>query len=64
MLASSEAVAQRRRLDYPLVGKLFMGGRDDGQARRSLIPARHARSLGCELWGELFFSLGRAVAFG
>jgi hypothetical protein len=60
VLSPSKAVAKRRRLDNSLVGKLFMRGSNDREARRGLVSSRHARSFGSEL--RVVFV--RSVSFG
>lgn len=60
MLTSCKAVAQRGRLDNSLIGKLLVGGRNDGEAR-GLISSRHAGGLGGELRHGIFIG---TVPFG
>lgn len=39
IMAAGESLTQGSRLDDPLIGKMFVGGCDNAQSRRSLVPS-------------------------
>lgn len=59
---ASKCLTQRRRLNNPLGGELFMRGSDDRKPRGSLVSAGHAWCLGSEATCVLVFI--RAIALG
>lgn len=59
---ASKCLAQRRRLNHPLGGEVFMRGSDNRKPRGGLVSAGHAWCLGGEATCVLVFV--RAVALG
>jgi len=67
VVSPSECLAERRRLNHPLVGKLFVGGSNDAQSGRRASLARTAqpRGLGREMTAIiLILGVIRTIALG
>jgi hypothetical protein len=65
VMSTGEGLAQGRRLNNPLVGKLLVGRRYDAQSWWGFIAPWHARSLRGELGTTvLILAVVGAIAFG